>query len=258
MSTYPNYRFREAITWAIIADLMRRHEAKEKLFVVETHPCTGQYDIRGIVRPGDNGGELSFNIQSGNLHRLGSFMAQREMKRPPWAPFDELAGPFGYVEAVLQADDRMDVVRHIEALAGLPSPAGSPATTRHALSFRLMAEIAARSMLGGTVVRWEWGWQGPRNNKPDATIHHAVKQIPEIAVILPDLANAQQSSEQPWDEFWVCRTSQKSADSLAMAAINVYKAVWHPLQPTADPVDLMAVYNKCGRSIRRLADVLAA
>jgi hypothetical protein len=42
-------------------------------------------------------------------------------------------------------------------MLGLPSPARSPATTRHGLSYRVMAEVAGRSMLDGPIIRWENG-----------------------------------------------------------------------------------------------------
>jgi len=37
-----NYRFTEAVTLALIADIMRRREATSDLRVIETHPGGGQ------------------------------------------------------------------------------------------------------------------------------------------------------------------------------------------------------------------------
>ncbi|MBM3496776.1 MAG: hypothetical protein FJX72_21010, partial [Armatimonadetes bacterium] len=221
-----NHGFTEAITWALIADIMRRHEAAAGLRVIETHPGGGQYDCRTILQPtaSDYGPSIFFNLLSDNAKCFGSFGPPRRVERPEWAGADQGPDRLAYVEAVLRADHRMEVVNYLEAMLGLPSPTRSPATTRHALSYRVMAEVAARAVFDGPVVRWVNGREDASGYPQDDPVRPVLRLVPAIARLLD--ARAVEQPSTPADaagyRYWVWTTRTKPhADAVIVAIVDV-------------------------------------
>ncbi len=250
-----NYRFTEAATWLLIADLMRRHEHPAGLRVIETHPGGGTYDCRTVLKPSatDFGPNIHFNIQSGNATCNGTFGARRPVRSPRWAGDepDRLA----YVDAVLQAPNRMDVVNHLEAMLGLPSPPESPVTTRHALSYRLMAEVAARSIFDGPVVRWENGREDTAGYGSDDPIRLPLRRVPEIARRLAEASEPRTPADAKGYRYWILTTRQQPGETGEAAAIvDALDAMLYRLNGKDEPVDLYERYDEVGRNLRRLAD----
>ena len=68
-------KIKEAVSWALIYQIMRRYHAAYELRLWETHPCGGQYDCLSIhsMRPDDirNHGFgtsiFDFNLGAGSL-----------------------------------------------------------------------------------------------------------------------------------------------------------------------------------------------
>lgn len=250
-----NYRFTEAATWLLIADLMRRHEHAAGLRVIETHPGGGTNDCRTVLKPTatDFGPCIHFNIQSGNATCFGTFGARRPVPRTSWAG-DEL-DRLAYVDAILQAHHRMEVVNHLEAMLGLPSPARSPATTRHALTYRLMAEVAARSIFDGPVVRWENGRYDTAGYGPDDPIQPQLRRVPQIVRRLGEAIVPATPTDAAGYRYWILTTRQRPDDpGEATAIVDALDAILYRFDGKDEPVDLHERYDGVGRNLRRLVD----
>lgn len=257
-----NYRTTEAVTWAIIADIMRRHEATAGLRVIETHPGGGQYDCRTILQPTatDFGPHVHFNLQSGNAACFGTFGQPRRVERPHWAGEDQGPDRLACVEAVLQAEHRMEVVNDLEAKLGLPSPARSPATTRHALSYRVMAEIVARSMLDGPVVRWMNGREDTSGYEPSDPIRSPLRRVPEIARRLaePGAERPRTPADALGYGHWILMTRKNvHGDPDPIAVVDALDGLLYRLDGQGEPLDLLGLYDEVGRDVRRLVDKLS-
>jgi hypothetical protein len=251
-----NCRTTEAVTWTLIADLMRRHEATAGLRVIETHPGGGQYDCRTILQPTatDYGPCIDFNLQSGNAACSGTFGCRRQVDRPWWAGEDQGPDRLAYVEAVLQAPHRMEVVNLLEAMLGLPSPARSPVTTRHGLAYRLMAEVASRAILGGPGVRWENGREDTSGYGSDDPIRPALRHVPEISRTLDKRDEPATPADSPGYRYWLWTTRAKDDGRVAIAALDALDGVLYRLDGQSGTMDLMDTYNEVGRNVRRLTD----
>jgi hypothetical protein len=245
----------EATTWLLVADLMRRHEKAQGLRVIETHPGGGTYDCRTILQPTlhEFGSKVDLNLASGNLH---VHVPMGKPRRPK--PLPEIAGfaPLPYVEAMLRAEHRMQVVQCVEALVGLPSVRKSPATTRQALVYRLMAEIAFRAMFDGPRVRWENGRFDTSGYGPDDPIRPELRQVPALAARLGDPAPIGTVADRPgyWAWLWMSRPDSKT-EQRAVAVLTI-DAEFFVLDRNAAPLDVYSEYSANGRSVSALATQL--
>jgi hypothetical protein len=253
-----NYRTTEAITWTVIADLMRRHESTAALRVIETHPGGGQYDCRTIIQPTalDYGPCIHFNLQSGNAACFGTFGRRRDVERPSWAGEDQGPDRLAYVESVLRAGHRMEVVNYLEAILGLPTPSRSPATTRHALAYRVMAEVASRAFLDGPVVRWKNGRVDTSGWAPGDPIRPALRSIPQIARRLDEDARPATPADAPGYRYWIWTHRGRDEDEQPIAVVDALDGLMYRLGEADTPIDLLDLYNRVGRSIQQLANRL--
>ena len=104
-------RLREALSWEISAELVRRHP--EQLMLAELHPGGGQYDCMTIVSLQDQEKAFLNRISKGHIN-----VALRDSldDRPNWTQ-------------VLFADNRRAVVELIERDLKLVAPRETPLTT---------------------------------------------------------------------------------------------------------------------------------
>lgn len=116
-------RFVTAQSWWIAAELVRRNTC---LRIRESHQGGGQYDSLEILDLSREKAVISLNRQGGRIHVLES---------PDFEPLE-------WVE-VFSSSPHSIVVR-IEKSAGLSSPAQAPPTTRHTLTYRIIAAILAQ------------------------------------------------------------------------------------------------------------------
>ena len=252
-----NYRLKEAATWTLIADIMRRHESTAGLRVIETHPGDGQYDCRTIIQPTDDdfGPDIHFNLQSGNATQFGKFGPRRPLEYPEWA--GKNPEKLAYVEAVLQADHRMQVVNHLEAMLGLPHIKKSPATSAHALCYRLMAEVASRTIFDGPVVRWKNGREDTSGYPPDDPIRPALQLVPEIARSLTEPPSSRNPADAPGYKYWIWTTRKKLHESgTAVAIVDALEGTLYWIDAPSDPIRLMAKYDEVGRNVQKLVNSL--
>jgi len=248
-----NPRVSEAATWHVIADLMRRHEARHHLHVIESHPGGGQFDCRTIVQFSPDGSSpvLGFDLGSGKVHIHRPLGKPRKPERQRWGHQE---GPLPYVEAVLPADHPRDVVCHLEALLGLPSPSTSPSTTRHGLAYRVMAEVAARAILSGPEVRWENG----RNDTSDCPPEDPVRpELPEIQQIASELISAEgrQPGDLPGQAYWLWRSRPKPGAPWETVAVIDTDAMLYRPGPPEEAVDMATEYAQLGRDLAALVSL---
>jgi len=129
----PTARFREAVTWRVMAELARRHPGH--VSVREMHGGGGQYDeLRLYPRPAPEG--CSFFI---SLNLQGSAHFGR-VEQEPWRSFwSDYVG----------AEDPKDIVDELERRSGLMSAGGHvsesslPASTPDVLTIRAIASLLA-------------------------------------------------------------------------------------------------------------------
>jgi hypothetical protein len=133
-------RLREALSWEISSELVRRHP--EELMLAELQPGGGQYDCMTIVSL--HGEEMSFmnRISKGHIN-----VALRHTldDRPNWTQ-------------VLLADDRRTVVELIERDMGLVAPRETPLTTGRSIGYRVIAEMILQKALSKNSLFASHGW----------------------------------------------------------------------------------------------------
>ena len=118
----PARRFVNAQSWWIASELVRRHP---HLLLLETHPGGGQYDCLTLVDPGRrSAGAIA------QINRAGTIQVRRSSTFSPISWAEAFAATGGH-----------DVVRSIEAAAGLPAPTIAPATGPKALTYRVLARV---------------------------------------------------------------------------------------------------------------------
>lgn len=133
-----------AVTWRIVAELLRRHGARHDLRVIETHPCSGQYDCVTLCAPPGAGAfaaAADFHVPAQHFHVHQPFTAVEP--RPVRLGGD---ADNAYVLAYLTAADPKEVVDAVEASLGLPAPVGPLGETPASLAARSLAMLLDRRM----------------------------------------------------------------------------------------------------------------
>ena len=127
LGALPSRRIVEAVSWRLVAEVMRRHPGRLRL--MEAHSGGGQYD-QLCLYPRPTPGDASFLV---SLNRVGS------------AYFGGLSGePWTSIWTdVLAAEDPKDVVDEMERLARLTSSAHVPPSTPDVLTVRAIAALLA-------------------------------------------------------------------------------------------------------------------
>ena len=133
-------RIREALSWEISAELVRRHP--DELMLAELHPGGGQYDCMTIVSLRDHSKAFLNRINKGHID-----VALRDSldDRPNWTQ-------------VLLADNRRDVVELIEGDLNLVGPKETPLTTSRSIGYRVIAEVISQKALSKNSLFASHGW----------------------------------------------------------------------------------------------------
>jgi hypothetical protein len=133
------YQVIAAVTWRIVAELMRRHHQAFQLRVVELHPKAENQDCIGIFQQrGDfPGTPLCYLNQAGDIH------IQIKTSAKVQARIEH------YVDAYLASEDPREIVEKIESALELPDFRDKllPSTTPPVLVFRLIAGLLERFAL---------------------------------------------------------------------------------------------------------------
>lgn len=253
-------RLVEAVTWLLLADLMRCHEAAHGLQIAETHPGGGQYDCRTLFRPTttDFGVLAHFNLQSGNAH-FGVPM-------PPTRRLPELVGaePDGgrlaYVAAALSCTGRRPVRKWLEARLGLGPRKGLPSWTRHSLTYAVMAGVAARFALLGPRVRWENGLEDTSGWQSDDPVRPEVRAVPALAAQLEAGGATFDPGRHPAQGAWILMVAANDAQTLRPVAVLDTGAVLYDLTQPATQEDLFVMFGparRVGAVVNKLAALVA-
>lgn len=245
----------EATTWLLLADLMRRHERALGLRIAETHPGGGQYDCRTLFRPTeqDFGQLVSFNLQSGNAHLFEPTVPGRRL--PDIFGADPDGQRLAYVAAALSEPGRRPVRKWIEARLGLDRQGTLPLWTQHALTYAVMAGVAARFALIGPRVRWENGLEDTSGWPSDDPVRQEVRAVPALAARLEAGGTVFARGRHPAQAAWVLMVGDDGWHSPKAVAVLSTDAVMRDLAAPAVAIDLFARFQASGR-VRSAADVV--
>jgi hypothetical protein len=152
---------RQAATWRIVAELMRRHQRRLDLHVCELHPADGAYDCVSLFAGPFQRRLCDFNLAAQHLH------AYRGDGRggPRRVAFPRVEDD--YVQALLTEPDPKSVVDAVELALALPPHSGQLLPdTPPVLVTRVMAAFFERVAFARQLydARSGWadsGWQGP-------------------------------------------------------------------------------------------------
>lgn len=121
----------EAASWRIVAEFFRRYPSMFQ--VIETHPCSGQYDCLSLISR-DHEHIADFN-------RHGSFHV--------FKPFDGVhREPMSLWKRMLEGEDMKRILDDVCAHLGLPLPKALPPSTPEVLSYRFIAALLAHAVFG--------------------------------------------------------------------------------------------------------------
>lgn len=130
----PAQRFVIAQSWWIAAELARRHP---ELLVHEMHPGGGQYDVLAVLSPPYVAARMQVM-----LNRVGTIQVHQNDGRNG-EPDMELISTWS---DALSASSPHAVVKHIEDVANLGSPAKAPSSTPRALAYRFIAVLLSMTV----------------------------------------------------------------------------------------------------------------
>jgi hypothetical protein len=231
------YRFKELGSWRIASELIRRHP--EDLLVIETHPCTGQYDCLSIYRR---------NSHDSRLH-LEIFLQMNRARKShvdAHVPTSTGRGRPNWLDVMTTTDLRKHIIVPIEESRGMEGPSETPVTTSRSIGVRLIAEMLQiqvhhsepltahngmedSSGMGGTGVR--------------ESLFHATGILDQLEKHEDD-----DVLEQPAYRFWFVKPSNSRKGPIA--AIDVRNGlVWTKNRRAAD---LMSMYDEAGRNVVHL------
>ena len=135
----PSRQLVEIASWRMVAEMVRRHPG---IRVIESHPGGGMYDCLDLILA-DDPAALTPRI---TVNRVGRahFRLDTEAPAHSWDDF--------WCE-YLAADDSREIIRRMEALAGLAAPRRLPVSTAAVVTYRFIAAFLAHSAFG--LERWE-------------------------------------------------------------------------------------------------------
>lgn len=145
--------FVAAVAWRVAAELVRRHDLKFGLRVIETHPGGGQYDCISLTMARAGAAHVvhlaAFNLGSGRVtvfHPIGSDGSAQQWRSDFFAEF------------ALRQDEPRAVVDRVEALIGLPRAKKLPPASVGARCARLLAGVMEIEAFAREPLRSECGW----------------------------------------------------------------------------------------------------
>lgn len=135
----PNLK--SAISWAIVAEIIRRHGDSQSLRVLQTHPGGGQYDCLSLYRLRDCDADI---YAPGNATELGALNRQSGNFRA-WVGPSKHSYP--WLAEWLTAPDPTTVVDRICDLLGLAPVSKVPETSRQTFGIRLISAFTGARMM---------------------------------------------------------------------------------------------------------------
>lgn len=233
--------FAEAASWRLAAELVRRHP--DDLWVVETHPMTGQYDCLTILeRSGDRRFEPIFQ-----LNRMpGGHVTPRS-----W--FSTQTDRANWLDVVFSSDLRREIVVPLERLEGLSVPGETPSTTPRSIGARVIAtalwtRLATSPLSALNGVNDSSGMFGSGVRSGLFSAFTGLEA--EIAGHDPDELDG-----HPAYHYWFLTGTVDGATERPILGIDTHRGlVWSKRLQKAD---LMSLYDQCDREINLLVARLA-
>jgi hypothetical protein len=127
----------EIASWRVVSELHRRYPTK--FTVIETHPCSGQYDCLSLF-DAEQRHIADFN-RKGRLHVFNTF----DQSQPPES--------FDIWSEILSINDVKETLDKISTMLRLSIPPKLPPSTPTTLAYRFIAEFLTHSAFG--IHRWE-------------------------------------------------------------------------------------------------------
>jgi hypothetical protein len=132
-----NSQLIEIASWRMVSELHRRHP--NKFTVIETHPCSGQYDCLSLFDT-EQRHIADFN-RKGRLHVFDKF----DHNQPP--------EPFDIWRETFSEHNVKDTLDKISLMLGLSIPSKLPPSNASTLVYRFITEFLTHSAFG--IHRWE-------------------------------------------------------------------------------------------------------
>lgn len=208
-------------SWWLASELIRRTPG---LGIIETHPGGGLYDCLSVIRWGSQQPEsLAHLTRDGTIH-VGDDL----LPRITW-------------EQDRQAEDRHHSVKLIESRAGLEAAGQAARTTAPVLVGRIAYQLLLTSL--NDKKTWD-----VRNVRVD-TRGYGNGEGDVIGFPSAEAAVTQRREDDPWGDsryrFWHVLKGEQQVGVLDNDGLLHLR--------DREPVDLMALYRSCGRSITQVA-----
>lgn len=142
-----------AIAWRVVAELVRRHQPRFGLRVLETHPGGGQYDCLSLTMASPDGAHrvhlAAFNLGSGRVTVFNPVGTDGGVEH--WR--DDF-----FAEFSVRSDDPKAGVDRTEALLGLPRLRTLPPVGTAARCLRILASVMETQAFAREPLRAESAW----------------------------------------------------------------------------------------------------
>ena len=211
-----NGQMSEIARWRIISELYRRHPGAFR--VIETHPCSGQYDCLSLYEEKTFHHVADFNI-SGNMH----VWKDGQSESLQW---DRVV------------DDPQSTLDHVCDKLRLPSVNKLPPSTPTTLVYRFIATFLTHATLG--IHEWQC-----RNGMFDTSGYGGgvVQDFAHFPLAQERLRiRIDQDRLDPAYRFWFIRKN-----GFPLICLETTGLVW--VQDAPQAIDLMDLYNKNHRNI---------
>lgn len=233
-------RLREALSWEVAAELVRRHP--DELMLAELHPGGGQYDCLTIVSLRNHEKAFFNRISMGHIN-----VALRDSMddRPNWTQ-------------VLLADDRRTVVELIERNLGMQAPEETPLTTSRSIGYRVISEVILQKALSKNSLFASHGWYDGEMDELNAKVSF-FEAVP-LAKESLDLSESGELFKSSAANFWFVFELEPGKQgthflefepeaSPPLFAVDCYQG---KLYGPRFSIDLIAEYKANNRNIEKL------
>ena len=239
---FPSRAFREAASWRLAANLIRRHP--RELLCLETHPGGGQYDCLTLVARNDQS-----SIHTTQLNREGSLAIHTKN-----GGADALRNESIWAD-LARTSDLASIVNEIERHAGLAMPSSTPAATDYSVSIRFIAAFLSHSSIGR--LRWE-----ARSGYVDTSGYGGGVRR-EWFDMFPGAAERLRSREredflsEPAYRFWFLVETDDEGQSRPRLAIEAtHSTAWDESDVRYDLMDLYRTRRRIWNVVSQVADDL--
>lgn len=216
----------DAVSWELIYQIMRRYHVPYDLRIVETHPCSGQYDCISIYSHKEKSLFFDFNLPAQSLH-----VCRNDDKR------------YNVVDDYLQAENPKEYLDKICRQAGLTVPDSVPSSTGPVIACGVMAQLLHNKMFSRECYKFYMGYID------SSGMYHGIRKeamiLFDITRRLLDDANDKNISKF-YKYFYLEETSSRSIFCLFDMSGRMY------FRDNTE-INLIEMYNKHDRSIHLLA-----